>query len=172
MSAQPQNDLALAVRQAYRDPVWFRSQILRLENDPWQDEILQAFLDIIRFNLNQPTVVNHAGLNRISIRSGHGTGKTMVLAQLMHLCGFIRRSQIICTATKFKQVTSRLWPRFRHALASSIDEYKQLISTQQHRITWVNDPDWYAAPETAAAPENLQGLHPNSPQHFFLFFLS
>lgn len=158
-----------AVRIANSDPIWFRKHVLRLTNDPWQDEILQAFADIFRLQRNEPTVVNHEGLRRFSVRSGHGPGKTTCVAQIMHYCGFIRRAQIICTATKFKQVTSRLWPTFRVILQGAIDEYQELISTRQHKIIWANDQNWYATPETATQPENLQGYHPLSPSDFLLF---
>lgn len=160
-----------AVRLARKDPVWFRKHVLRLNNDPWQDEILQAFVDIFRFQANELTVCNHDGLNRFSVRSGHGPGKTMTMAQMMHLCGFIRKSQIICTATKFKQVTTRLWPTFRTVLNGAIGEYKGLIQTKQHKIIWAGDQDWYATPETATQPENLQGYHPLSPRDFMLVLI-
>lgn len=164
-----QSSVAQAVSIAERNPVWFRKHILQLDNDPWQDEMLQAFIDIFRYQANEPTVVNHEGLRRFSVRSGHGPGKTTVVAQIMHLCGFIRKSQIICTATKYKQVTTRLWPTFRTILSKSIDEYQQLIDTHQQKITWVNDPDWCAIPETAVQPENLQGYHPLAANNFLLF---
>lgn len=158
-----------AVARARRDPVWFRSKVLKLENDPWQDEMLEAFTDIFRFQANEKTKVNHDGLRRFSVRSGHGPGKTTVVAQIMHLCGFTRKSQIICTATKFKQVTSRLWPTFRTILNGSIDEYQGLIQVKQQKIIWASDPDWYATPETAVHPENLQGYHPLAENNFLLF---
>lgn len=164
-----QSAIFQAVATANRDPVWFRKHVLRLENDPWQDELLEAFADIFRKQRGEPTKVNHEGLRRFSVRSGHGPGKTTCVAQIMHYCGFIRRSQIICTATKFKQVTSRLWPTFRVILQGSIEEYQQLISTKQHKILWAGDPNWYATPETATQPENLQGYHPLSPRDFLLF---
>lgn len=169
--AQPKavDPITLAVRRAKRDPIWFRKNILLLDNDPWQDEMLEAFIDIFRFQANEPTKVNHEGKRRFSVRSGHGPGKTTVVAQVMHLCGFVRKSQIICTATKFKQVTTRLWPTFRTILNGAIDEYKELIQTKQHKIIWAGDTDWYATPETATHPENLQGYHPLAANNFLLF---
>jgi hypothetical protein len=166
---QAVDPITLAVRRAKRDPRWFRKNILLLDNDPWQDEMLEAFVDIFRFQANEPTKVNHEGLRRFSVRSGHGPGKTTVVAQIMHLCAFIRKSQIICTATKFKQVTTRLWPTFRTILNGAIDEYRELIQTKQHKIIWAGDPDWYATPETATHPENLQGYHPLAANNFLLF---
>lgn len=161
--------LRQVVRKSRADPVWFRRKVLNLNNDPWQDEMLQAFADIFRYQRNEPTIVNHEGLRRFSVRSGHGPGKTTVVAQIMHYCGFTRKSQIICTATKYKQVTTRLWPTFRTILSKSIDEYQQLIDVQQQKIMWVDDPDWYAIPETAVQPENLQGYHPLAENNFLLF---
>lgn len=168
-TSQAVDPIVTAVRRAKRDPIWFRKNILLLDNDPWQDEMLEAFIDIFRFQINQPTVINHEGKRRFSVRSGHGPGKTTVVAQIMHLCAFIRKSQIICTATKFKQVTTRLWPTFRTILNGAIDEYKELIQTKQHKIIWAGDPDWYATPETATHPENLQGYHPLAANNFLLF---
>lgn len=173
MSAQLAMPVEDAIRHAVRiasvDPIWFRKNILRLDNDPWQDEMLEAFIDIFRFQKNQPTKVNHEGLRRFSVRSGHGPGKTTLLAQIMHLCAFIRKSQIVCTATKFKQVTTRLWPTFRTITNGAIGEYQLLIKTKQQKIVWAGDPDWYATPETAAHPENLQGYHPLAANNFLLF---
>lgn len=160
-----------AVARARRDPIWFRKNILLMKNDPWQDEILQAFMDIFRFQRNEPTVVNHEGLRRFSVRSGHGPGKTNVIAETMHLCGFTRKSQMICTATKFKQVTTRLWPTFRTIMNHAIDDYRSLIQMKQHKITWAGDPDWYAMPETATTPENMQGAHPLSEKDFLLILI-
>lgn len=157
-----------AVARARRDPIWFRKNILLMDNDPWQDEILQAFIDIFRFQNNEPTVVNHEGLRRFSVRSGHGPGKTSIVAETMHLCGFIRKSQMICTATKFKQVTTRLWPTFRTIQNHAIEDYRGLIQMKQHKIIWAGDPDWYAMPETATVPENMQGAHPLSSKDFLL----
>jgi hypothetical protein len=63
--------IRIAVRRARRDPIWFRRCVLQLSNDPWQDEVLEAFIDIFRFQANEPTKVNHEGLRRFSVRSGY-----------------------------------------------------------------------------------------------------
>ncbi len=163
------NPISDAVVLAEKNPIWFRSQILRLDNDPWQDEMLQAFADIFRVQRGLKTVVNHEGLRRFSVRSGHGPGKTMLVAEIMHLCAFIRKSQIICTASKYKQVTTRLWPTFRTVLQNAIPEYQKIIDVRGQKIIWAGDPDWYATPETAVQPENLQGYHPLAENNFLLF---
>lgn len=160
--------LSEAVMYALLDPVWARKSIFRVDTDPWQDELLQAFQDLWRLEVGLPTVVNHEGLNRFSVRSGHGPGKTFWLALLMHYIGFTRRCQVPCTAPKEKQIATRLWPRFRQILAGSIAEYRGLVDVQASKIMWCNNPDWMATPETASQPENLQGYHPNGPDDWLV----
>lgn len=170
MSAVLRRNSALveAVAAALVDPIWARKYIFRVDADPWQDELLQAFADLWRLEVGLPTVVNHAGLNRFSVRSGHGPGKTFWLALLMHYAGLTRKVQMPCTAPKEKQVTTRLWPRFRQILNASIKEYRELVTVHEGKIIWCGDPDWMATPETATQPENLQGYHPNGPDDWLL----
>src|SRR3954464_1264514 len=111
-----------AIKHARKEPVWFRKHVLNLNNDPWEDEILEAFADLWRLEVGIKTKVNHDGLNRFSVRSGTGPGKTFVAAELMHYCAFTRECQIPCTATKEKQVLTRLWPRFRQIYNGAIPE--------------------------------------------------
>jgi hypothetical protein len=160
-----------AVVASLLDPVWARKNILRVDCDPWQDEILEAFADLYRKDVGLKTVVNHEGLNRFSIRSGHGPGKTFMLALLMHYAALTRRVQMPCTAPKEKQLRTRLWPRFRQILAAAHPAYQQIVDVQDTKITWCGDPDWMATPETAAEPENLQGYHPNGPHDWLLFMV-
>ena len=163
LEQQPEENysaVAEAVRLSKYDPVWFRKNILRAINDTWQDDLLNAVADFFRKRDGIPTLFNHEGLNRFTVRSGHGPGKTTVVAQLMHWLGFTRYGIQVCTATKFKQITTRLWPCFRALRAAAIDEYRPLMEVTAERITWANDLDWCAIPETATQPENLQGFHP------------
>lgn len=171
-SQQAESPIIQAVAAALIDPIWWRQYILRAnDNDPWQDEILQAFADIWRKDVGLPTVVNHEGLNRFSVRSGHGPGKTVTAAELMHYCGFVHRSQIICTAPKEKQLKTRLWPRFRMLKLKAIKEYQSLMEVTETKVVWCNNADWMATCETAAQPENLQGYHPNGPDDWVLIIV-
>lgn len=170
--ARRANAIREAVRRSREDPKWFVRTILRNDrNDPWHDELLEAVWDFFRKREGKPTKVNHEGKNRFSIRSGHGVGKTTGVAELMHALNFTRCCQIICTATKFEQVTTRLWPRFRMLRAGAIDEYQHIMDVTGEKIIWADDPDWCAIPQTATQPENLQGFHPNGPDDYVVFIV-
>jgi len=170
-----------AVEKAKYDPVWFAENILQLralkgentlvsdpndswELDQWTKNLLDIVGDIVRKEYGKPTVINHKGLNQVSVRSMHGPGKTFGLACLMHWFGFCFKGKIPCTAPKIAQLRSRLWPEFRKIRNRAIPGYKHLIKTQGQSIFWRGedgewDEDHWAFMETAAAPENLAGLH-------------
>lgn len=173
--------LAASVERAMYDPVWFAEEILQLkalpgestlaidpndswELDKWTKNLLNAVGDVIRKKNGLPTVINHEGLNQISVRAMHGPGKTFGLACLMHWFGFCFKGKIPCTAPKLAQLKSRLWPEFRKVRNRALIGYKELTKTQGSSIYWKGeDGDWdrdhWAFMETASAPENLAGLH-------------
>lgn len=130
-----------------------------IDLDPWQEELLEAVLDVERFKKGEQTVCNHKGLNKITIRAMHGPGKTFGAAAVMHMFNFIYRGRIIATAPKERQLITRLWPAFRKIKATSLKFIRDLTVVDTTKITWVDDPDWVALAETASQPENLAGYH-------------
>lgn len=148
-----------AINFAKTKPKEFFKEILGTDLDPWQVELIQAVLDIERFQKGEPTVVNHEGKNKITVRAMHGPGKTFGVAGVMHLFNFIYKGRIIATAPKEKQLITRLWPAFRKIKASSLEFYQGLTSVDTTKITWGGNPDWVALAETASQPENLAGYH-------------
>lgn len=170
-------------KRARHDPVWFAREILRLktldgektldedpelswEMDEWQVELLEAAGDVVRKKEGVPTIVNHEGLNMITVRSMHGPGKTFGVACLLHWFGFCFRGVMPCTAPKLKQVKTRLWKEFRRVRSRALPGYSTLMKVDAEQITWAGsdpkepwDMDHRAFGETAAAPENLAGLH-------------
>lgn len=177
-----ESDVFVRARErAIHDPVWFAENILQLkalpgeatlkkdpndswEMDQWTIDLLNAVGDVVRKQDNIPTMINHKGLNQISVRAMHGPGKTFGLATLMHWFGFCFKGKIPCTAPKIAQLRSRLWPEFRKVRNRAIPGYKNLMKTQGSSIYWMGDdgdwdPDHWAFMETAAQPENLAGLH-------------
>ena len=64
MLAKVENPFALLVSRFQRDPVAFVRQVLGVDPDAWQAQTLTAL---------------QRGHRRISIRSGHGVGKTALL---------------------------------------------------------------------------------------------
>lgn len=163
--------LAEAVNRSRVDPQYMLQHVLRIDPDPWQLEMLQAVADLWRIEHGYPTVCNHEGLNRFTVRSGHGPGKTYFAAMLMHYTAFTRKIQIPCTAPKEKQITTRLWPRFRAILHSAAPGYSDIISVKDRSITWFNDKDWCAIPEVGKHAENLAGYHPNTIYDWIAFIV-
>jgi len=121
--------------------------------------MMNAVADLDRALLGLPTMLNHDLLTRFTIRAFHGPGKTHYIGKEMHWWNFTRRGRIAVTAPKEKQLTTRVWPEFRKILGGAVSDYKQVIKTEGTKITWLHDVDWCALAESAASPENLQGLH-------------
>jgi len=148
-----------AILQAKNNPKQFFKAILGTELDLWQEELIQAVLDVERFQKGQPTVCNHDGKNKITVRAMHGPGKTFGVAGIMHLFNFIYKGRIIATAPKEKQLITRLWPAFRKIKSTALEFYQKLTVVDTTKITWAGDVDWVALAETASQPENLAGYH-------------
>ena len=148
------------------DPEYFCNSVLRVPNDPWQTECMQAVIDIERKIRGMRTIINHEGRNKISVTAMHGPGKTHWIAKLMHYWQYTREGRIVCTATKERQILTRLWPEFRTIGKKAIDGYSQTYDANSGMIKWNNDDDYFAVAETAKEPENLAGYH-----HDYLMFL-
>jgi hypothetical protein len=154
------DQLKLIVLKSLLDPDWFCRHVLRSPNDPWQSRLLNAVADLDRVRLGYEARENPDLLQRFSVASCHGTGKTHVAAKVMHWYGFTHpRCVIPATAPKEKQLTTRTWPEFRRLLGQSVADYRKLVDAQQTKVTWGNDPDWAALVEAASQPENLAGYH-------------
>jgi phage terminase large subunit len=167
VSAAAEQVVREAKDRALFDPEWFLEWFLHEEPDPWQVDAIQAIADVHRKMRGLPTVINHKGLNRITIRSCHGPGKTHWLAQVMHWWNFVFYAQVVCTAPKEKQLKTRLWPRYRKILRGSESSYAKTIKVTATEIRVLGDEDWGCTAETASDPENLQGYH-DEPQLFLV----
>jgi len=154
------------------DPVWFSQSILGLKTqrgdkdlgyswkmDKWQVETQEAVADIWRKINKIKTKFNHEGKNKITIRAGHGPGKTFVIASIMHWFNFCFNGTIIATAPKEKQILTRLWPTFRKIKNRSTKFYRENVDIGATKITWFGDEDRVAHAETANDPDNLAGYH-------------
>lgn len=147
------------IERSRTDPVWFANNILKIDLDPWQEELLESLGDVWRYRNDLPTKYNHEGRNKITVRAMHGPGKTFGAALAAHWFGFCFRGKIPCTAPKERQLLTRLWPEFRKIRRMAPPEYRMLMDVQTSRVTWCGDPDWMMIAETASTPENLAGYH-------------
>lgn len=121
--------------------------------------MMEAVADVFRHKHGLPTKYNHEGLPQITVRAGHGPGKTHACAKVMHWFNFIQKARIPCTGPKERSLTTRLWPEFRKILGKSIPEYREAVKVDNTKITWEKDPDWCALVEAAASTENIAGYH-------------
>ena len=98
---------------------------------------------------------------KISIKSGHGTGKSTIMAWCILwflLC--YPDAKVPCTAPSASQLKDVLWAEIGKWLAKIPAQLKQLYDYTNDRIS-INDTGSFAAARTARKeqPEALQGFH-------------
>ena len=129
--AQRNTDLAQRfIEQTRAEPAWFAREALNhkvlpgessLAEDParsweldqFQIDILEAMADVWRKKNGIPTRINHEGRNYITVRSGHGPGKTHLAALGAHWFNTAFMGRVVCTAPKLAQLRTRLWSSIR-----------------------------------------------------------
>lgn len=172
------------IESARLEPVLFARQALRhralpgeptLDEDPatswelddFQIDLLEAMADVYRKKMGIPTRINHRGCNQISVRSGHGPGKTHTAGLCGHVMNTAFRARTVCTAPKLAQLRTRLWSAFRKIDNRAEPYYRATHVIHDTAIYWnqvvdgkiVEDKDWCILAETASHPENLAGHH-------------
>ncbi len=127
-----------------KDPVLFAREVCRFEPDEWQASVLN---DI-------------ATSTKVSVRSGHGVGKTGVesIVILWFLLCF-RFPKIIVTAPTRQQLNDILWSEIEKWRSKSPLLRTLLVWTKTHVYMKGYEKRWFAVAKTASAPENMQGFH-------------
>lgn len=89
--------------------------------------------------------------SHISIRSGHGVGKTALLSWLILWFICTRAdARIPCTASTHSQLRDILWPEIAKWLGKLPLQYQQAIEWQVERIVWKERKNtWFAVARTA-----------------------
>lgn len=99
----------------------------------------------------------------ISIRSGHGVGKTALLAVLIIWFMCTRSdARIPCTASTGSQLGDVLWPEISKWLDKLPNEFRNSLVWQSERVYWKDRKNtWFAVARTARKenPDALQGFH-------------
>ena len=144
----PSNPYADFVERYSYDRLGFVENVLGIEPEPWQKDALQA-LD--------------SGELRLSIRSGHGVGKTAFLSwAIVHFVLFRYPSKCVVTAPTFSQLFDALaaeCKRWVHKLPVAVQD---LLDVRGDRITLKGAPaEAFVAFRTSREeqPEALQGVH-------------
>jgi hypothetical protein len=130
-----------------QDPVLFVEQVFGVEPDEWQKEALMA-------------LTKH---DRISIRSGHGIGKSAYLSwALIWWVTMHPECKVPCTAPTGHQLNDVLWGEVAKWVQNAHPAIKQLIRVTSDRIERTDNPRAaFAVARTARKeqPEALQGFH-------------
>ena len=141
----PFTDFLLRYRS---DPVAFVQDVLKTEPDPWQADLLTAV---------------QSGERRISVRSGHGVGKSTTAAWVMLWFLIFRFPvKIVVTAPTSAQMFDALFAELKSWVNELPEPLKEILDVKNDRISHKGAPAEafisarVARPET---PEALQGIH-------------
>lgn len=137
----------IALLRSKDDPLLFVKEVLGAEPDPWQREALDAI----------------GRRDRVSIRSGHGVGKTTLLAWLT-LWFLLTRNhcKVPVVANSQQQLRDTIWPEIGSWHRRLPAPLRGAIEVQVERVVRVSDPEGaFAVARTASVgnPEALQGFH-------------
>lgn len=126
----------------------FAREVLAMDPEPWQNKVNDAY------DAREP---------RISIKSGHGVGKTTELAVLvLHHNLFRYPQKTAITAPSTSQLFDALWPeigKWRSPLPKYLFD---LLDQTSDRIVFRQDPEnSFTSAKTSRAdqPEAMQGVH-------------
>jgi phage terminase large subunit len=129
-------------------PILFVRELLGAEPDVWQEEALRAY---------------GRGERRISVRSGHGVGKTTLLAWILvhHMLTEVPQKSV-CTAPTNGQLFDALAAETKAWFKKLKPELRALVEIKSDRIELVGAPEEsFISFRTSSAerPEALAGVH-------------
>lgn len=135
--------------KTYRQrPVAFVREVLKAEPDPWQETFLTWLAEDER---------------RISVASGHGVGKSTVVAWAMLWYLLTRYPvKVVVTAPTSKQLYDALFAELKHWIKMLPAALGDLLEAKTDHVSLKADPDGAfisARTSRAEQPEALQGVH-------------
>lgn len=128
------------------DPVKFARDVFNIELAPWQAEVAMA-------------LVNN---ERISIKSGHGVGKSFALSVIIFWWLVTKAPcTIACTAPSGHQLEDVLWAQLYSLHGMMIQEIRDMIVLGSEKITINGRKDCFVVARTARQekPDAFQGFH-------------
>lgn len=142
-------DAFAAFMAAYRDnPVAFVINVLGAQPLPWQADFLNAVA---------------RGERRISIRAGHGVGKSTACSWALIWFMLTRYPQkSVCTAPTASQLYDALFAEVKHWIGKLPDVLRELIEVFSDRIALKAAPEssfLSARTSSADRPEAMAGIH-------------
>ena len=136
------DDLVLVLEGSKKDPLWFMENVLGWELPPWdkQIEIVHAIRDF----------------DRVTVRSGHGVGKTYIVSRIALWFLYTHvPSIVLTTAPTFRQVETVLWGEIRQAHRNARVKLGGTLLQTQIKI----DDKWYALGFSTDDADRMQGYH-------------
>lgn len=130
------------------DPVKFVENVLKVKPDPWQAELMEQVAQ---------------GTRKISVRSGHGTGKSTVASWTI-LWYFLTKHpcKIVLTAPTSSQLFDALFSEVKSWVKKLPDALQNLLEVTSDRIVLIPAPqDKFISVRTSRAevPEAMAGIH-------------
>ena len=140
---------------AYRDdPLKFIQNCLKVEPDPWQKDFLEALA----------TPGKPEGINRkMSLRSGHGCGKSTVVcwALLWHILFRFPQKSVV-TAPSEKQLDSAVWPDLKAWIDKLPASLGQMLEYTAETVKLQDAPNESFIRKAVSRPDqpsSLSGVH-------------
>ncbi len=144
----PPNPFIPFIKAYRRDPVSFVKEVLNVEPDTWQAELLMAIA---------------TGERRISVRSGHGVGKTAVTSWAMLWYVLTRYPcKVIVTAPTSAQLFDALFAELKRWAKELPPALNQLLEVKNDRVelkSSASEAFISARTSRAEQPEALAGVH-------------
>ena len=143
-----QNPYVAFVKKFRNDPVSFVKGVFNVEPDPWQEQLLNAIVDKNR---------------RISIRSGHGVGKSTAASWAMLWYLLTRYPvKVVVTAPTSSQLFDALFAEVKRWINEAPVAVRDLLEVKSDRVSLKAAPsEAFISCRTSRAetPEALQGVH-------------
>ena len=148
MNEPIQNPFVNFIKKYRNDPVSFVRNVFKAEPDEWQTEFLEAISDNNR---------------RISVRSGHGVGKSTAASWAMLWYLLTRYPvKVVVTAPTSSQLFDALFAEIKRWVKEMPPALSELLEVKSDRIELKPSPtEAFISARTSRAeqPEALQGIH-------------
>ncbi len=147
--------IILKLKRFKTNPNAFVSEVLGVTPDKWQREALES-------------VVKH---DRISVRSGHGVGKSAYLSWVILWWMSTRLGKVACTAPTGHQLQDVLWGELSKWYRKMPKWYQDQLVLKNERLEVVgSEAEAFAVARTARreTPEAFQGFHSSAGMLFIV----
>lgn len=151
-----EQSLQLAAVMSY-DLVWYCRNVLKFNPTEQQEEVLRS---IGAWALQNKDLPPHKRVpKRIAIKSGRGTGKSRLLAAIMHWFETTRRDSVtVCTAPKASQLQDVIWREFALLQNAAVPPFNDHFEIMKEEIRHKESPKTQMAIARTARKENPEAL--------------